>query len=82
MGSKSIKTSWLELRPYQSFQDDWHLKKILPKVNDVAFFFYRKEDRTKIIIRTNDSEKSLFAKINQIEAIEIPEPQFVFPHVK
>jgi len=82
LNSKSTKTSWLELRPYQSFQDDWHLKKILPKVNDVAFFFYRKQDRTRIIIRTNDSEKSLFAKIDQIEAIEIPEPRFVFSHVK
>jgi len=82
LGSKSIKTNWLELRPYQSFKDDWHLKKILPKVNNVAFFFYRKQDRTRIIIRTNDSEKSLFQKIDQMESIEIPEPKFVFPHVK
>lgn len=82
MGSKSIKTIWLELRPYQSFKDDWHLKVILPKISDIAFFLYRKQDRTRIIIRTNDSEKSLFAKIDQLEAIEIPEPQFIFRYVK
>ncbi len=80
--SKSIKTSWLELRPYQSFKDDWHLKKIIPKISDVAFFFYRKEDRTRIIVRTSDSEKSLFSKIDQVEVIEINEPELVFPYVK
>lgn len=82
MGSKSIKTGWLELRPYQGFKDDWYLKDILPKISDVAFFFYRKEDRTRIIIRTNGSEKSLFGGIDQLEAIEIPEPEFVFRYVK
>ncbi|KFM16979.1 hypothetical protein SCCGRSA3_02014 [Marine Group I thaumarchaeote SCGC RSA3] len=82
MTSKSTKTYWLELRPYQSFKDDWYLKDILPKISDIAFFFYRKQDRTRIIIRTNDSEKSLFEKIDQLEAIEIPEPEFVFPYVK
>ena len=80
--SKPPKAIWLELRPYQSFKDDWHLKKILPKVSDVAFFFYRKEDRTRIIIRTNDSEKGLFSKIDQVEAAEIKEPELVFPYVK
>lgn len=82
MGSKSIKTIWLELRPYQSFKDDWYLKDILPKISDIGFFFYRNEDRTRIIIRTNDSEKSLFEKIDQLEAIKIPEPEFVFRYVK
>jgi len=82
LGSKSIKTNWLELRPYQSFKDDWYLKEILHKISDIGFFFYRKEDRTRIIIRTNDSEKSLFEKIDQLEAIEIPEPEFVFRYVK
>lgn len=82
MGSKSDKVVWLELRPYQSFKDDWHLKKILPKISDVAFFFYRKEDMTRIIIRSNASEKGLFSKIDQVEAIEIKEPELVFPYVK
>ncbi|KEQ56875.1 hypothetical protein AAA799N04_00545 [Marine Group I thaumarchaeote SCGC AAA799-N04] len=82
MGSKSTKAYWLELRPYQSFKDDWYLKDILPKISDIVFFFYRKDDRTRIIIRTNDSEKSLFEKIDQLEAIEIPEPEFVFRYVK
>jgi len=82
LGSKSIKTIWLELRPYQSFKDDWYLKDILSKISDVAFFFYRKHDRTRIIIRTNDSEKNLSAKIDQLEAIKIPEPEFVFRYVK
>lgn len=80
--SKLTKAIWLELRPYQSFKDDWHLKKILPKVSDIAFFFYRKEDRTRIVVRTNDSEKSLFLKIDQVEAVEIKEPELVFPYVK
>jgi hypothetical protein len=80
--NKPTKAIWLELRPYQSFKDDWHLKKILPKVSDVAFFFYRKEDRTRIIVRTNDSEKGLFSKIDQVEAVEIKEPELVFPYVK
>lgn len=82
LASKSIKTIWLELRPYQSFKDDWYLKDILPKISDIGFFFYRNEDRTRIIIRTNDSEKSLFEKIDQLEAIDIPEPEFVFRYVK
>lgn len=82
MGPKADEAVWLELRPYQSFKDDWHLKKILPKTSDVAFFFYRKEDRTRIIIRTSEPEKSLFQKIDQIEAVEIKEPQFIFPYVK
>ena len=80
--SNPTRATWLELRPYQSFKDDWHLKKILPKISDVAFFFYRKEDRTRIIIRTNESEKSLFTKIDQVEATEIKEPELAFPYVK
>lgn len=82
MGIKPNKTVWLELKPYQSFKDNWHLKEVLPKLSDVAFFFYRNEDRTRIIIRTNDSEKSLFLKLDQIEAAEIKEPEFAFPYVK
>lgn len=81
MGFKPI-TIWLELKPYQSFKDDWHLKEVLPKISNVAFFFYRKDDRTRIIIRTSTSEKSLFKKIDQLEAIDIPEPEFVFRYVK
>jgi hypothetical protein len=81
LGFKPI-TIWLELKPYQSFKDDWHLKEVLPKISNVAFFFYRKDDRTRIIIRTNNSEKSLFSNIDQVEAVEIKEPQFVFPYVK
>ncbi|MCA2003919.1 MAG: hypothetical protein LDL06_04045 [Candidatus Nitrosotenuis sp.] len=75
-------TIWLELKPYQSFKDNWHLKEVLPKISNVAFFFYRKDDRTRIIIRTNISEKSLFSNIEQVEAVEIKEPHFVFPYVK
>jgi hypothetical protein len=79
---KLNKAVWLELKPYQSFKDDWHLKGVLPKISDVAFFFYRNDDRTRIIIRTSDSEKNLFSKLDKIEAVEIKEPQLAFPYIK
>lgn len=82
MRIKPNKTTWLELKPYQIFKDNWYLREVLPKTSDVAFFFYRNEDRTRIIIRTSDSEKSLFSKLDKIEVIEIKEPQFAFPYIK
>lgn len=34
------------------------------------------------MIRTNDAEKGLFSKIDQVESVEIKEPELVFPYVK
>lgn len=74
---------WIEIRPYQSFQDDFHLKDIMTKIDSTAFFFTRQNDTTKILVRTNSTDKKLFKELDQIEALDVVEPDYLdLPYVR
>lgn len=74
---------WLELRPYPSFEDKWHFKQILTKVDSFAIFFIRRKSKTHVLVRTNNAEQVLFRKLEQVESSEIEKtPDFIMPYIK
>ncbi len=81
---QQLDQKWLELRPYPSFEEKWHFKQILTKVNSFAILFIRVKSKTHVLVRTNDAEQVLFRKLEQIESLEIGKkvPSITMQYVK
>jgi len=69
---------WLEIKPQQKFEDDKEnqILKIIQFASEFAFFIFRDKSFMRLIIRTTDTDMTLFSTIPGLTVEQITKPKF------
>ncbi|MHB8602332.1 MAG: hypothetical protein ACYC6W_02775 [Nitrosotalea sp.] len=69
---------WLEIKPQQKFEDDKEnqILKIIQFASEFAFFIFRDKSFMRLIVRTTDTDVTLFSTIPGLTVEQITKPKF------